>query len=529
MKAPRLSLVVTCLCMLMLVTLALTTLLARPPLSNAQGPMPPTLARASATVVDSSFTYQGQLKVNGEPYNGGCDFQFALFDTAVNGQQLGSTQTITDQVLRNGLFTVVLNRQAEFGPHVFNGEARWLEVSARCSTETYYRPLLPRQALTAAPYAHSLQPGAVILGSLQTPLLSITNTAGIGIYAESDKVGVLAVPESGAWAIYGEAPYKAGVGVYGHAGGGWGIGVSGHGMTGVSGTGEGPDLPGQTQIGVQGQGRVGVSGSSTITNGIGVNGFTIAPGGIGVNGVGGPGGFGVSGRIGRRELADKGNIVAPPPQVTAGTGVYGEGPIGVSGVTRWIAPGIAVQAMAVDAGTPLVADYEGSYTPTAIAAFQANGTNKARIDGDGRGYFNGGTQTGGADVAEFVAATDTLQPGDVVEIDPDHAGQFRLAATPNTTAVAGVISTQPGVSLNAKDPAGALRQTEPQLALIGRVPVKVSTENGLIQAGDLLVASATRGHAMRAPASPAPGTVIGKALGNLDSGTGVVEMLVMLR
>jgi len=94
--------------------------------------------------------------------------------------------------------------------------------------------------------------------------------------------------------------------------------------------------------------------------------------------------------------------------------------------------------------------------------------------------------------------------------------------------VAGVISTNPGASLGAVDPAGA-ENTGPQLALVGTVPVKVSAENGAIRPGDLLVASSTPGHAMRAPANPAPGTVIGKALGNLESGTGIIQMLAMLR
>ena len=69
----------------------------------------------------------------------------------------------------------------------------------------------------------------------------------------------------------------------------------------------------------------------------------------------------------------------------------------------------------------------------------------------------------------------------------------------------------------------------PALALAGRVPVKASAENGPIAPGDLLGASATPGHAMKAPANPAPGTVVGKSLGRLASGTGVIEMLVMLR
>ena len=39
--------------------------------------------------------------------------------------------------------------------------------------------------------------------------------------------------------------------------------------------------------------------------------------------------------------------------------------------------------------------------------------------------------------------------------------------------------------------------------MVGRVPVKATAENGAIRPGDLLVASAIPGHAMRGPANPA--------------------------
>lgn len=156
-------------------------------------------------------------------------------------------------------------------------------------------------------------------------------------------------------------------------------------------------------------------------------------------------------------------------------------------------------------------------------------TSVFRIDHAGRGFFNGGTQQNGADVAEIVSSIDIVHPGDVVEIDPDLPGQFRLAATPNSSAVAGVISTSPGVTLNGRNTADSSANTEPQLALAGRVPVKVSAENGSIRPGDLLVASSTPGYAMRAPANPVPGTVIGKALGKLEKGVGRMDLLVMLR
>jgi hypothetical protein len=66
------------------------------------------------------------------------------------------------------------------------------------------------------------------------------------------------------------------------------------------------------------------------------------------------------------------------------------------------------------------------------------------------------------------------------------------------------------------------------LAVVGVVPVKVSAENGAIQPGDLLTTSATPGHAMRADHFVG-GAIIGKALGTLEKGTGIIQMLVMLQ
>ncbi len=67
-----------------------------------------------------------------------------------------------------------------------------------------------------------------------------------------------------------------------------------------------------------------------------------------------------------------------------------------------------------------------------------------------------------------------------------------------------------------------------KVALAGRVPVKVDASYGAIQIGDLLVASATPGHAMRSE-NPAPGTVVGKALEAYASGQGSIMMVVLSR
>jgi hypothetical protein len=65
--------------------------------------------------------------------------------------------------------------------------------------------------------------------------------------------------------------------------------------------------------------------------------------------------------------------------------------------------------------------------------------------------------------------------------------------------------------------------------MAGVVPVKVSAENGPIRPGDLLVASATPGYAMRGGPNPPQGSVIGKALEPWDAGTGLITMLAMLQ
>jgi hypothetical protein len=83
--------------------------------------------------------------------------------------------------------------------------------------------------------------------------------------------------------------------------------------------------------------------------------------------------------------------------------------------------------------------------------------------------------------------------------------------------VAGVVSTNPAHLMNSTldcDCAVAL-------ALTGRVPTKVT---GQVRKGDMMV-SADNGHA-QACATPAMGTVIGKALENFDGESGVIEVVV---
>jgi hypothetical protein len=146
----------------------------------------------------------------------------------------------------------------------------------------------------------------------------------------------------------------------------------------------------------------------------------------------------------------------------------------------------------------------------------------------GNVYADGNFTGGGADVAERIDITEAVEPGDVVEIDPENPGKFRKAREAVSIRVAGVISTAPGVVLGNQHAESS--DARPILALAGRVPVKVMAKYGAIAVGDLLVSSPIPGYAMKCPEkSQCIGAVIGKALEPLTEGIGVIEAQVMLR
>ncbi len=160
--------------------------------------------------------------------------------------------------------------------------------------------------------------------------------------------------------------------------------------------------------------------------------------------------------------------------------------------------------------------------------------NKVRIDRTGKGFFNGGTQTGGADFAESVEVLgerDLYGPGDVLVIDSTAHRRMGLARDSYSTRVAGIYSTKAGVLASPRyidDPRVA--EEEIPMAMVGIVPCKVSAENGPIEAGDLLVTSSLPGHAMKGTdRSRMLGAIVGKALEPLREGAGVIEVLVTLQ
>ena len=130
---------------LVLTLVVILCLNASPAAAQEPGPASP-----AATPVGTAFTYQGQIMDSGgNPINASCDFQFSLWDDPSSGTQVGTTLTPSGIPVSNGLFIL----QLDFNTGVFVGDARWLEIAARCGSDPSFSTITPRQALTATPYA----------------------------------------------------------------------------------------------------------------------------------------------------------------------------------------------------------------------------------------------------------------------------------------------------------------------------------------------------------------------------------------
>jgi hypothetical protein len=211
-----------------------------------------------------------------------------------------------------------------------------------------------------------------------------------------------------------------------------------------------------------------------------------------------------------------------------GNGVYDQ----ASGSSGW-----AVQAV-TDVGNALVAFMSGTCTSTTSACNILTGINGSsgnviRIDNPGKGFFNGGTQTGGADFVgsvETVGPREDYAPGDVHVIGRSSRGRLSLSSESYSTRVTGIYSTRPGVLAAPHGMDDPRLAANVPLAIVGIVPCKVTAENGSIAPGDLLVTSSTLGHAMKGTNRRRTlRAVVGKALEPLRDGKGIIQVLVTLQ
>jgi len=182
--------------------------------------------------------------------------------------------------------------------------------------------------------------------------------------------------------------------------------------------------------------------------------------------------------------------------------------------------GIAIYGLNHSADATIVARNTG--TGDVYRAINAAGNAITfRVDNSGHVFAPAG------DLAEhFAVSGATPEPGTVMVLDEEHPGQLKPSSTSYDPKVAGVVSgaggLQPGLTL--------AEENGVPIAIGGRVYVNAEAQSNPIQIGDLLTSSNLPGYAMKAAErSLALGAVIGKAMSNLESGTGLVLVLINLQ
>ena len=420
------------------------------------------------------------------------DFSFALY-AAESGGELFWSEVQKVVAVEGGAFELALGRTSAIPPAVLDGGARWLEVAVRGPGEAEFTPLLPRQRLTAASPDAPAQPTA----------------AGACPHDHVGEEWYASIPWSnGAFKVYN---YANGPSIWGWNGG------NGNGLRGYA-TGTGVGVYGESQD------SAGVMGRST--NGRGVEGHSVN-------------GYGILAH------SDTNNSIYVDGAGKNGVHVASAGDHGVyvasagwSGVSVWSAAvaGVWVHSAGQDGILVETANWDGIHVVGPVGgAYYGSG----KPGDEDFAVLNTGevrSKVGFAAPANDFAVTMPVEgdkagyePGDVLAVHASGSGAAERTSAEYSPAVVGVYSAMPafvgGRSVTGDDPSAGV-----PVAILGVVACKVSAENGPIRPGDLLVTSATPGHAMRADRERTlPGTILGKALESLDSGTGLIQVLVTLQ
>lgn len=467
-------------------------------------------APASAAPVGTAFSYQGQLLKSGSPYSGNADGVFRLYNDAAAGSQVGATITITSIAVTDGLFTVEL----DYGS-VFTGTALWLDVQVRTPPDVAYTPLTPRQRLSASPFSLYSVNGPAGSSQWTNSASGIEYSAGnvaigtAGLQAHGGRklyVNTGTDPVNPAWIVNNDLNHatlytansaSGGFGYFDdtsskhYMAGRLGIGTNAPdsrcklqtvgGTVGIWSTSTGNNLFGGYQCGVYG---VGVRGTADAMGVIGYSDFT-----TGVAGISNNSGNGVSGE-----------------NLTTGTQGFLGGPaIGCSG-------------RAVNAS-----HFGGYFENTAVNGIALRAVGLAQVTT---------LQILGADLAEsFPVEGDKPEAGTVLALGDGAAGELRVADAAYSRRVAGVVSGANGLDAGVVLSGASFDATgQAPVALSGRVWVKCDATQAPIRVGDLLTTSDRRGHAMvAADRERAYGATLGKAMTPLESGCGLVLVLVNLQ
>jgi hypothetical protein len=481
------------------------------------GALPP---RADAG--ETALTYQGALSSGGVGASGFFDMTFRLYSAASGGTLLGTVSTGVQVI--GGVFSAEL----DFGADAWSNADRWLEITVDGVT------LAPRQAVTRSPYAittrgvHVNSAGQVGLGGTATTgnMLTIRDAdANLLLLSQGNNFGpkiTLRNPSSSTSTVHGNIIFDDGsqlaaIGYVKPFIGPAGLQFSGAGDVHMKVTesgfiGLGGELDPLAPLHYQGS-SLSMTADAIVNDDIVVEtsdavlGLYSSTGGTRGSAV-------VLGEMSGGALTNK---WAMGRNTSGGGGSlwfrYGANPNYASNPYLF---GIQTDGDVIVAPGGRL----GVGTESPAVALHVNGA--ARVDI---------LEIVGADLAERfpVAGDEVIEPGTVLEIDPDNAGMMRVSRDANSSLVAGVVSGAGGLPIGTI--MGNLPGSEAQtpVALSGRVWVKCDATGSAIRPGDLLTTSAVPGHAMRTH-DASNGAVLGKAMSALDLGeTGLVLVLINLQ
>lgn len=459
----------------------------------------------------TQFTFQGALSTGNGPVGGKVDLAVSLWDAPIDGIQVASTVEFNDVDLDTGGGQGLFTLQLDFGGDVFNGDPRWVQIAVR-KPPAGFETISPRQPIRAVPYA------------IQTRGLFVTQDAGefyVGIGTTSP-VSPLKVEADSAnfavvWAhntstsgllqngVRAETDSPSGRGLFALAGASNGANHAVWAQT------ESPDGYAGYFTGPAGsknyfEQRVGVGTTDPLTTLHVQSSALAAP-------------------IGPLEADDLAHDDIVVEDTDAVLGLYSNsGGLGASRIhlgrfkdgemkEKWTILHRVAGALRFNHWDPVNGTEE-------VLRLQGNGTTRVKV-----------LEIVGADVAERFPASEELEPGMVVAIDPDNPGKLCLARGAYNRGVAGVVSGANSFSAGAVLGNLPGHEDAPPIALSGRVYVWCDATEHAIRPTDLLTSSDTPGHAMKViDHATAQGAVLGKAMSGLAKGEkGLVLVLVNLQ
>jgi hypothetical protein len=119
------------------------------------------------------------------------------------------------------------------------------------------------------------------------------------------------------------------------------------------------------------------------------------------------------------------------------------------------------------------------------------------------------TGSGNSDLAEMYFSSDNLLTGDIVMLTGGLSVTAARQGREESQRIIGVVSTKPGVIMGIDDTSLTPGEAAFPIALQGRVPIRLSDENGPIRKGDRITLSSIPGVGMRAAESD---VIVGIAL-----------------